>query len=62
MYCIELSVQWLIRETERQLSDMNPTAQITHSPVIHSGLAPAQLPTETSEHADETRETGATVE
>lgn len=30
-----------IRELERQLSESNPTAQITHSPVIHSRLAPA---------------------
>lgn len=27
-------------KTERQLSDMNPTSQITQSPVIHSGLNP----------------------
>lgn len=30
-----------IRELERQLAESNPTAQITHSPVIHSRLAPA---------------------
>lgn len=27
--------------TERQLSDMNPTSQVTHSPATHSSLAPA---------------------
>jgi hypothetical protein len=26
---------------ERQLSEMNPTNQVTHSPAIHSGLSPA---------------------
>lgn len=30
-----------IRELERQISDMNPTSQVTHSPVIHSTLASA---------------------
>ncbi|UPX10198.1 uncharacterized protein EKO05_0000868 [Ascochyta rabiei] len=30
-----------IRELERQLSDMNPTSQITHSPAVHSSLSPA---------------------
>jgi hypothetical protein len=25
---------------ERQLSEMNPTNQVTHSPVIHSSLSP----------------------
>jgi hypothetical protein len=29
-----------IRELERQLSEMNPTNQVTHSPVIHSSLSP----------------------
>jgi hypothetical protein len=28
-------------QTERQLSDMNPTSHVTQSPVIHSGLNPA---------------------
>ncbi|KAF3039955.1 hypothetical protein E8E12_009045 [Didymella heteroderae] len=30
-----------IRELERQLAEQNPTSQVTHSPAIHSGLAPA---------------------
>ncbi|KAI4958304.1 hypothetical protein J4E86_003902 [Alternaria arbusti] len=30
-----------IRELERQLADQNPTSQVTHSPTVHSGLAPA---------------------
>ncbi|OSS52659.1 hypothetical protein B5807_02603 [Epicoccum nigrum] len=30
-----------IRELERQLANMDPTSQVTHSPVIHSSLSPA---------------------
>ncbi|EUC44632.1 hypothetical protein COCMIDRAFT_97618 [Bipolaris oryzae ATCC 44560] len=29
-----------IRELERQLAEQNPTSQITHSPSVHSSLAP----------------------
>jgi hypothetical protein len=41
--------------TERQLSEMNPTSQITQSPVIHSGLNP----TTSREAADTPSETPA---
>lgn len=30
----------LISAPERQLADMNPTSQVTHSPAIHSSLSP----------------------
>lgn len=31
----------LTKLAERQIADMNPTSQITHSPSISSGLAPS---------------------
>ncbi|KAF1838860.1 hypothetical protein BDW02DRAFT_594191 [Decorospora gaudefroyi] len=43
-----------IRELERQLADQNPTSRITHSPVMHSGLAP----TFSREGPDPSNETG----
>ncbi|KAI4914222.1 uncharacterized protein J4E92_009636 [Alternaria infectoria] len=43
-----------IRELERQLADQNPTSQVTHSPTVHSGLAPAS----THENTDQGIEGG----
>ncbi|KAF7447198.1 hypothetical protein PtrSN002B_006413 [Pyrenophora tritici-repentis] len=44
-----------IRELERQLADQNPTSQVTHSPVIHSNLAP----TPSREGTDQGAESGS---